>query len=238
MKRYILYIKNISFKFSPDAQYFFKNLSASFESGQLHFIKGNNGSGKSTLFRILQAKLEPSQRLQAEIELDGSLIKFSDESIDDKSFTKQVKLVQQNVNVMLADNFTVEQNLQCANLPEYPGLCKLPESDGRVDLLEKFGIKRDQQVGLLSGGQRQILVVTMVLQRPTRLLLLDEPTAALDPKNALMIIEYLQEIARKQNLIVLIISHDDELIKNYSGGTFFLMEEESNGLRSFLEKTI
>jgi ABC-type cobalamin/Fe3+-siderophores transport system ATPase subunit len=71
-------------------------------------------------------------------------------------------------------------------------------------------------VGRLSGGQRQLLATAMVLQKTTRLLLLDEPTAALDLENAHHVLSVLCDIAEKESFIVMAIIHDQALLAQYA----------------------
>lgn len=223
-------IKNLSFKFDKNSPDFFKDLGVEFEPNQVHFIQGDNGVGKSTLFNILQGKNESSSQLHASIELQGQTYQAQHNMLP-STFTNKVCTVQQNYDRMIASEFTFLQNLQLAKLPSYPGIKSLPE--GTIfDVMHSLpaGIV-NTPAHLLSGGQRQLLAILMALQKPTRILLLDEPTATLDKKNAQMIIQSLQHLAAELKVTMLIICHDRELVEKYAAGNYFVMEQAENGVR-------
>jgi len=194
-------LENITFSFSKNDKPFFKNLTVEFESGKLHFLTGKNGVGKSTLFRLLQETVQ------------GTC------------------MVQQNINPMLADQFSFIENVRLAAMPEYPGLCGLPKAKIFPELLNRFGIDMVKPVRLLSGGQRQILAIIMILQKECSLLLLDEPTAALDDQNARLVMQFLQELIVNTGLTVLVICHDVDLMNAY-GTSRYVMTAHDEGQRT------
>ncbi len=226
-----LFIDALTFSFPQASQPFFENLSLHCPTQKLHFIQGKNGSGKSTLLRILQGNLIPGEQLIGTFSLNGETATITGNSVP-RRLTHRIKTVVQDTDEMLADDFTVEQNLQCAQLPTYPGLGELPRARGLSLLMDEFGIPPSTEVKRLSGGQRQILAILMALEKPTEVLLLDEPTAALDPRNARMIMDFLHKLSRTQELTVVIISHDKELVNTYSGGSCFELRQEDTGKRT------
>ncbi|MBA3751842.1 ABC transporter ATP-binding protein [Candidatus Dependentiae bacterium] len=226
-----LELDSVTFTFPGKKLPFFESLSFSCTPGMLHFIQGKNGSGKSTLFRIIRGALNPHEKLTGTFSLNGRKRALLNNMVDTE-LTQQITTVVQDADDMLAPDFTVEQNLQCAQLSPYPNLRSLPVAHKITTVMNKFTIDLASRVGNLSGGQRQILAVLMALQRPTSVLLLDEPTAALDPKNADMIMSCLQEISRELDLVMLIISHDKELVRTYSKGQYFEIYEDERGVRS------
>ena len=120
-----LEIKNLHFKFAPQAPYFFKDLTVSFEKGRIHFIRGFNGAGKSTLFRLLRGKLEKQEVVQGQIVVGGN-VQMLETGKEQYSALNTINMVQQKFDVMLADQLSFEQNLRLANLPAQPGLAALP----------------------------------------------------------------------------------------------------------------
>ncbi len=219
-----LHIQQMDFAFSADKP-FFKNVSLQCLPGKLNFLRGQNGSGKSTFFNILQKNIPQNTRLTGNFTIDGQEMK-----------SEYITIVVQDVNEMLACQFSVAQNLQCAKLSRYPGLSALPESTN-MGFLQEFNIDCDKTVDQLSGGQKQILAIVIASQKPTKLLLLDEPTAALDPRNANMVMQCLQKLAQDLDLTVLIISHDKELMLTYAPGYYFEIQQDINDVRS-IEKVI
>lgn len=84
-------------------------------------------------------------------------------------------------------------------------------------LVDRFHIDRKKPVHLLSGGQRQILALLMVLQTPIDYLLLDEPTATLDEENAEMVFEFLQGLTQ-EGLTIFVVCHDKDLVERFLTG--------------------
>lgn len=223
-------INNLSFKFNKNNPDFFKDLVVEFEPNRIHFIQGDNGVGKSTFFTLLQGKTEKTSELHASITLEGKTYQTHYNSLDPK-FTDQVGAVQQNYDLMIANQFSFLQNLRLAKLPLYPVLNSLPNAT-IFDVLNNLPIDIcSTPAHVLSGGQRQLLAILMALQKPTRILLLDEPTATLDKKNAQMIIECLQQLAAELKVTMLIICHDRELVEKYATGKYYIMEHREKSKR-------
>lgn len=231
-----LHINQLSFKFAHTQQPFFNTISLSFAPGQLHFIRGRNGSGKTTLFRILQGDMQPHEQIHALYILDGMEYQTNN-SAPSTTYKHKVKQVVQQIQTMLVPQFSVLQNLQLACLAESPGLQKLPVLPIPSILME-FGITPHMMIDQLSGGQRQIVAILMILQKPTRVLLLDEPTAALDPENADLVMRFLQSLAREQGLVIIIISHDKELVELYAQQEYTEIVAQQDGSRLVISKKI
>jgi len=98
------------------------------------------------------------------------------------------------------------------------------------DFLEKFHIDVSKPASKLSGGQRQILALLMVLQKERSVLLLDEPTATLDEQNATLVFEFLMTLTL-QNVTLLVVCHDRELVNRYANGQHLHLEMGAHGLR-------
>jgi len=213
-----LILKNLSFSFDyHNTTSFFKDVSLSLTVNKLHFIRGKNGSGKSTLFRILNGKIYGDEYITGQLKI-GTHREIQLSNPEDRfKLQKRIRMVPQEFDLMLADQFTFTQNLQLANMPHQPFIDPLPKHYLIPDLIHRFGINFHTPVHLLSGGQRQILAVLMALQKRTSILLLDEPTAALDDKNAEMVMLFLGELLTSNpDLTILIICHDKELVETYA----------------------
>lgn len=227
-------LNGISFHFtSARKNRFFSDVSTSFEVNKIHFIRGKNGAGKSTLFRLMNGTIFSGEYIKGTFTLDGTSYNLSLEHAR-TSLKEHVRQVPQKFDLMLADNFSFEENLSMANMPRLPFLAPLAKQYSIPDfLVDQFEIDFTVPVRRLSGGQRQILAILMALQKPTKILLLDEPTAALDHKNARMVIHFLQELIRLNPLLtVLIICHDTELVETYAQDNYYEIVVHQNSQRS------
>ncbi len=231
-----LNMQGLSFKFASQDKYFFHDLSMKLESGKLYFLRGENGAGKSTLLRLLQGVCDSGELLTGTIEINGQLIKFADLATSGSTMFNQVSMVPQKFDEMLANQLSFEQNLSLASMGQYPGLKGLPVHKIIPGFVDRFKIDLSKPVYLLSGGQRQVLSILMALQKNASILLLDEPTAALDEQNAAMVMNFLTELVAATGLTVLIICHDKELVSRYAQhGYFELMVNRETGQRGLRE---
>jgi len=225
-------IQNLSFSFAGMQKPFFDDISISFDSKHIHFIQGKNGVGKSTLFSILQGTIDPQQNFLGTIEID-SVTYVSTTKKRNLSYAHNVKTVQQKFDTMIASNFTFKENLSLAAMPYLPKLAPLAAAN--IDFLQTTQTiseqDLDRQSYLLSGGQRQILAIMMALQKHPRVLLLDEPTAALDEENASLVMQFLSHLCKTHTITIIIICHDKDLVTSYATDFYFRMEN-LNGART------
>ncbi len=228
-------ISNLTFSFNNQKQPFFYNAHATFESGTLYFIQGKNGVGKSTFFSILQGTTPDNSLLTGTIHYNGH-----DYSIKNNVFPYHIsigiKTVVQDSNKMIAGAMTVEENLKLALLSSYPLPIPLSHSNAIHPLIKQFNIDPLTTAHHLSGGQRQILAIIMALQKRTSILLLDEPTAALDEKNSNLVMNFLNTLAQQQRLIIIIITHDQDIIKQYGTNKNLTIESGLDGTRTIKQE--
>ncbi len=231
-----LIIDNLSFRFRAEETLLFDHLNATFNAGEVSIIHGRNGTGKSTLMRILAGIQLPSECISGNLKLGQSShsLPFSRSSLTE--YQKRVRAMPQQVDLMLADQLTGRQNLALASTSRYPGLFPIEKNESLSDSIAYRGIDLDKSVYLLSGGQRQLLALSMLTQSKPKLILLDEPTAALDPRNAAMVMEKICAIAKEQKIIAIMIMHDHELIKQHARESRFMLHHDTEAKRCLLTR--
>ena len=212
-------IQHLCYQHEKNAPYFFKDLTLELEKGKIHALHGKNGIGKTVFLNLLNQKV-PEQAI-----VSGKIIG-----------AEKVTLVNQRFDQMIADQFTFMENLQFACIGRFPSFfSRLKTSFFVPDFLDKFHINLSTPASKLSGGQRQILALLMVLQQPIDTLLLDEPTATLDEQNAIMVFDFLKTLSQ-QNKTILVVCHDRELVAQYTTGNEFFLEVDPSGTRIMRER--
>mgnify|MGYP004625913759 CR=1 FL=1 len=182
------------------------DLSLSVADGDFLSVIGANGAGKSTLFNAIAGSFLTDSGV---IRLDGKDITMMPEH----TRARQIGRLFQDPLRGTAPGMTVEENLALAAGGGH-WLSAVSRSDkkrfrDRVALLG-MGLedRMTQQVGRLSGGQRQALTLMMATINPPKLLLLDEHTAALDPSTAEKVLDLTQSIVRENRLTCMMITHN------------------------------
>lgn len=179
------------------------------DEGDFVSVIGGNGAGKSTMLNMI-AGVYPID--SGKIEIDGVNISREPEY----KRARYIGRVFQDPMMGTAAGMEIQENMALAfRRGQRRGLgwgIKANEKDFYHDALMKLGLglqtRMTNKVGLLSGGQRQALTLLMATLQIPKLLLLDEHTAALDPKTAKKVLEITQEIVEEQNLTTLMITHN------------------------------
>ena len=140
-----------------------------------------------------------------------------------------IVLVNQRFDQTLADRFSFEENLKFGCMGAFPSLfSRLKKPSFYPALIEKFNIDLSLPAYMLSGGQRQILALLMKMQRKSRIMLLDEPTATLDEENARLVFAFLHSL---ENITLLVTCHDQKLLSEYTTGKHLHLHIAENGMR-------
>jgi ABC-type multidrug transport system ATPase subunit len=198
-------VQNLSFRFKNNRT-FFHGLNFELMEGCINALHGKNGTGKSLLLSLLADKIPLEAIMSGEVSVTG-----------------KVSLVNQKFDLMIADQFSFHDNLRFAGIRTFPSFFKnLKTKIDYLDLLKPYGIDMSLPVHLLSGGQRQILALMMIMQKPCKILLLDEPTATMDEQNAELVFDFLKSIA-KLGTTLLVVCHDKELLERYTDGISILI---------------
>lgn len=187
----------------------FDGLSLDINNGDFITIIGSNGAGKSTLLNIISGS----------IEVDKGLITLGDKAISGLPEHKRTRFmgrVFQNPSMGTSPTMTILENMSMAyNKGRRYGL-SLGISRKNIsyfkELLSELNLgledKLHTRVGLLSGGQRQALSLLMAAMSNPNLLLLDEHTAALDPKTSEVIIDMTDKIVQDKKITTLMVTHN------------------------------
>ncbi|ASW43021.1 ABC transporter ATP-binding protein [Clostridium isatidis] len=187
----------------------FSDFSLTVNKGDFISIIGSNGAGKSTLLNIIAGTIECDE---GQILLDGKDVTRDSEY----KRAREIGRVFQNPSLGIAPNMTILENLALAdNKGKTYGL-SFGVNKRRIDyykeLLKEVGLgledKLYNKVTLLSGGQRQALTLLMAMMSKPKLLLLDEHTAALDPKTSMKIMEITEKIVKDTGITTLMITHN------------------------------
>jgi len=188
--------------------YALKGISLEVNQGDFITIIGTNGSGKSTLLNAVAGMFLP----------DTGSIMIAGEDVTrqgDHQRAKHIARVFQNPFMGTASEMTVAENLHMASLRGKKRFLKMGLNSQRVSkyrdeiaLLEmQLEDRLDNVIGTLSGGQRQALTLLMAVINRPKVLLLDEHTAALDPKSAAQIIQLTRKFIERDAITTLMVTH-------------------------------
>lgn len=177
-------------------------------AGEFMVVLGANGSGKSTLLNVVAGSLFPDR---GTIMLDGEDLTRR----PDYQRSRRIARVFQNPLAGTAGTLTLLDNFRMAAMRGSRKGLRIGTGAGfrqKVrDQVATLGMgledKLQQPMGTLSGGQRQALTLLMSVMSDVDVLLLDEPTAALDPRTAQQVMEIANRLIRENNLIALLVTH-------------------------------
>jgi len=197
----ILEVKNISKKF-PGTQAL-RDVSIEFFSNEIHAIVGENGAGKSTLIKILAGIYS---RDSGEISINGRTVAIKTPR---DSYKEGFRFIHQEL--LLVPQFTVAQNIYLGNFPTAGPLKAIDLQRMRKDaeaVLKRLGvdIDCDKIVSELSIADMQIVAIARSIASSANILVLDEPTAPLNPEETLKLFEILRNY-RNTGALVIYISH-------------------------------
>lgn len=172
-------------------------------------IIGGNGAGKSTLMNIISGKIKPDS---GKIIIDGKDITSMSEHRRARFFGRvfQDPLMGTASNMLIEENLSVASKRGKARTLRF-GITKKERAEYK-ELLKELDLGLENrlktEVGLLSGGQRQALTLLMASMNKPDLLLLDEHTAALDPKTSATVLSITKKIVEENSLTTLMITHN------------------------------
>jgi len=212
----VVSVRNLVFTY--ETRDVLRNISLSIEAGDYVGLVGSNGSGKSTLIRLI---------LGLETPVDGSVSLFGQAPSRFRDWRKIGYLSQKNAALSRFFPATVQEIVALGLVPKRAGI---PGGDSRdalgkaLDLMDIADI-RDKLIGELSGGQQQRVLLARALIKEPELLILDEPTIAVDPEIRERFLNVLMELNQKRQVTVLLVTHDTASIGKYAKKLLYLETE-------------
>ena len=210
-------IRNLSLHFGE--KQILKDISLDIPDGEIFMVIGPNGSGKTTLLRTM-AGLQKKDSGSVTV-LDHKLSGYSR-----RNLARAIAVVPQHTPVEFP--FTVAEMVLMGRTPHI-GLAALEsKEDFRLaeQAMEFTDILplRDRRLDQLSGGERQRVVIARAICQQTRIILLDEPTTALDPAHQMKIMDLMERLRRERRTTFVMVTHDLNLAAMY-GETLLLLKE-------------
>lgn len=209
----MLELKNVSVVFNEgtiNEKQALRGVDLTVRDGEFVTVIGGNGAGKSTLLNVVAGVYRPQS---GSIRLDGEEIS----NLPEYRRAVNIGRVFQDPMEGTVASMTIEENLAMANKrgqkrSAFSFGVRRSDREFFKERLETLGLGLEDRaktaVGLLSGGQRQALTLLMATMQKPKLLLLDEHTAALDPKTAEKVSELTERIVRENGLTTLMVTHN------------------------------
>lgn len=214
-------------KNTVDEKRVLNNFNLKINDGDFITILGSNGTGKSTLFNCIAGSEEIDE---GQIKLDGIDIS----KIKEYKRAKYIGRVFQDPLQGTCPNLTILENLSLAYMHSYNKNYLSPLNKNDYSFIKEkckelnMGLedRLNTPIGLLSGGQRQAITLLMATLNKPKILLLDEHTAALDPKTSEKIMNITKDIVSRNNITTLMITHNVNLAFNSGNKTIVLKNGE------------
>jgi len=207
----MLVAKNLDITFNPGTPIetrALRGMSLSIPKGQFVTVIGSNGAGKSTLLNAISGAQS----------VDSGSIHLAGVDITQQPVWERAKLVARVFQDPMAgtcEELTIEENLALATQRGgRRGFRLAVNKNMRAEFQERLAVlglglenRLTDRIGLLSGGQRQAVSLLMAALRPSKILLLDEHTAALDPRTAAFVLELTQKLVADEHLTTMMVTH-------------------------------
>lgn len=214
----IIETRNLCYNYEDDVA--LKNINMSFEKGKTTAILGGNGAGKSTLFLNLNGVLKPSS---GDVLFNGEKVEYSKKGIID--IRKKIGIVFQDPEDQLFSS-SVKRDIAFGAVKM--GLSET-EVNSRVNkAIEDTGIGHiaDKPTHALSFGQKKRVAIAGILVMKPDVIILDEPTAGLDPKGVSEILTLLERIKSEGEITLIIATHEMDIVPIYCDNAYVLDKGE------------
>ena len=213
----LIEIRNVSLQYgSSDVV---RDVSVQIEEGEFFVIIGPNGAGKTTLLKSITGL---HHLTAGEILLrQKSVTKYSR-----KELARSLAMVPQHINAEFP--FTVAETVIMGRYPHLgllavEGKRDLEIAEQAMAFTEVLHLA-DRRLGQLSGGERQRVIIARAICQQSKVLLLDEPTASLDPAHQLRIMDLMERLRQQEQITIIMVSHDLNLASAYADRLLLLNE--------------
>ena len=224
----MLSIRNLYKTFNIGTEYennIFKDFNLDIESNTSTAIIGSNGCGKSTLLNMIAGSIQPEK---GSMILDGKDIT----KLKEEQRSKHIGRVYQNPSMGVAPSLTILENMALADKKSEKFSLKFLIKKNKIEeyknILKTLGLGLENmihtKVKFLSGSQRQSLSLLMASMKHPELLLLDEHTAALDPKTSKVVMKKTVELIEEKKLTTIMITHNMKDAVEFSDRIIMLEE--------------
>ena len=211
-------MKDLVFGYSKDSTPVLDGIAFSVQNGTVTAVLGNNGAGKSTLLKCIDRILTP---LKGEVLIDGEDI----HAMSRRQAAMNIAYVAQNASGM---DMSVFDAVLLGRKPYIKWDITDHDREVVLDVLERMHLSDYslRKVSELSGGEAQKVMLAMALAQETKVLLLDEPTSSLDPKNQHEVMQTVRSIAREHDKSVITVIHDLNLAIRYCDSFLFIRDSK------------
>ena len=198
----VLQIKNLSFSYPESEKKALRNINLSVNEGEFIVVFGKSGCGKSTLLKLIKPEISPFGEKSGDIFYCGTPL----DKINNKISASEIGFISQNPESQIVTDEVWHElafGLESLGLDTKEIRSRVAEMAGYFGIESWFHKKTNE----LSGGQKQLLNLASVMAMQPKMLLLDEPTAQLDPIAAANFISTLHKLNRELGLTVVLIEH-------------------------------
>ncbi|MCL4430701.1 MAG: ABC transporter ATP-binding protein [Epsilonproteobacteria bacterium] len=211
MKKVVISVENLSKTYGEGESAVTAIKEATFEiyAGETVALLGPSGSGKTTLITMIGCITEPTT---GKLTLDGELMYDKQWKINDTGRIRREKIgfIFQAHNLIPFLNVLENVTL----VPQMNGVKSDEANQTAKELLEYLGVsdKLTKMPSQLSGGQSQRIAIARSLANKPKVILADEPTAALDGERALSVMQLLRKLAHEQDVAIIVVTHDERML--------------------------
>ena len=211
-------VENISFSYTKERE-ILKNVSFKLKDSESLFILGPNGTGKTTLLKCINHILKPTGGKVFINDKDNALLSSYERA-------KTIGYVPQYNNNVFSMN--VIDTIMMGRIAFAGHKIKSNDKDIVFELIERLNLQKFafKNINQMSGGERQRVFIARALAQEPKVMILDEPTSSLDLKNQMFTLELITDLAKKQNLSVIMTIHDLNLASLFADNIMILKDSE------------